>query len=62
MTDTPRTQTAKRPADGMTVINVRVPVDLKNRCVKRSQSEGMKLTDWITRELESALSRKERVD
>ncbi|WP_162846584.1 hypothetical protein [Corticibacter populi] len=46
----------------MTVINVRVPVDLKNRCVKRSQSEGMKLTDWITRELESALSRKERVD
>lgn len=39
--------------EALSVINISVPRAFKARWVRQSQSEGLKLTDWIIKRLES---------
>ena len=36
------------------IIHLRVPASLKARWVRQAQSEGQKLSDWITQRMEQA--------
>lgn len=39
----------------ISVIHINVPRDIKARWVRNSQAQGLKLTDWIIKQLESTM-------
>ena len=41
--------------EGGALIHLRVPASLKARWVRQAQSEGKKLSDWITQRMEQAV-------
>ena len=43
--------------DALSVIHINVPRALKARWVRESQAQGLKLTDWIIKQLESTMQK-----